>query len=79
MNSQPVDFSGSGTIRKHPPHQGGQLIPTHLHAPTISYDWKGEPSVDEMRSKTLNGLSGSASLKGRILTLTVVILYYFFR
>jgi len=53
-------------------HQGGQFIPTHFDAPTISYDWKGTPSWYEIQSKALNSLSGSASLKGKTLTLTVV-------
>jgi alpha-N-arabinofuranosidase len=54
------------------PHQGGQLIPTHFDSPVVTFDWKGEPSWDELRSNRLSGLSGSASLKGKTLTLTVV-------
>lgn len=54
------------------PHQGGQLVPTRFSAPEITYSWVGKPSWGEMTSNTLNGLNGSASLKEKTLTLTIV-------
>lgn len=45
-------------------HQGGQSIRTMDSAPHASYEWNGVPA-------SLRGLSSSASLKGKTLTLTV--------
>jgi alpha-L-arabinofuranosidase len=45
-------------------HQGGQSIRTIVSAPHASYSWNDAPA-------TLRGLSSSASLKGKTLTLTV--------
>jgi len=45
-------------------HQGGQSIRTMVSAPHVSYSWNGVPA-------SLRGLSSSASLKGKTLTLTV--------
>jgi len=43
-------------------HQGGQSIRTQVSAPNSKYTWNGLPA-------TLRGLSSSASLKGKTLTL----------
>jgi alpha-N-arabinofuranosidase len=45
-------------------HQGQQSLRTVVSAPHASYTWNGNPA-------TLRGLSSSASLKGKTLTLTV--------
>jgi alpha-N-arabinofuranosidase len=45
-------------------HQGGQSVRTMTSAPHASYSWNGAPAA-------LRGLSGSGSLKGKTLTLTV--------
>ena len=45
-------------------HQGAQSIRTLVSAPHANYTWNGDPA-------TLRGLSSSASLKGKTLTLTV--------
>jgi alpha-N-arabinofuranosidase len=55
------------------PHQGGQLIPTHFDAPTVNINYTGPvTSIVGKSFKSLWGLNGSASLKGKTLTLTVV-------
>ena len=46
-------------------HQGGQSLRTVLTGPSVHYDRDGQPA-------TLDGLSGSASLHGKELVLTVV-------
>jgi alpha-L-arabinofuranosidase len=46
-------------------HQGGQAVRTEFLAPSISYDRDGKPA-------TFWGLNGSASLRGKNLTITVV-------
>jgi alpha-L-arabinofuranosidase len=46
-------------------HQGGQALRTNFSAPTIDYDRDGKPA-------TFWGLKGSASLREKELTLTVV-------
>ena len=46
-------------------HQGGQSIRTQFSAPDIHYDRDGKPAH-------FWGLNGSASLKGKVVTLTVV-------
>jgi alpha-N-arabinofuranosidase len=46
-------------------HQGGQALRTNFSAPTIDYDRDGKPA-------SFWGLKGSASLRDKELTLTVV-------
>jgi alpha-N-arabinofuranosidase len=46
-------------------HMGAQSVRTEFAAPPVSYDRKGKPG-------TLWGLSGSASISGKNMTLTVV-------
>ena len=46
-------------------HQGGQSLRTVFTGPSVHYDRDGQPA-------TLDGLSGSASLRGKELVLTVV-------
>ena len=45
-------------------HQGGQSVRTVVSAPHIGYTWDGAPA-------TLRGLSSSASVKGKALTVTL--------
>jgi alpha-N-arabinofuranosidase len=45
-------------------HQGGQSVRTVVSAPHIGYKWDGAPA-------TLRGLSSSASVKGKTLTVTL--------
>jgi alpha-L-arabinofuranosidase len=47
------------------PHQGAELVRTEFTAPSIDYHYNG-------KAKSIWGLKGSASLKGKTLTLTVV-------
>jgi alpha-L-arabinofuranosidase len=54
------------------PHQGAQLIPIHINAPSITHNYKGPRPNAFLQNNRLAGLNGSASLKSKTLTLTVV-------
>lgn len=61
-------FVASGiyhVFRAYAAHQGGKLIRTEFATPSIDYR-------SERKSGSIQGLNGSASLKGKTLTLTVV-------